>query len=236
VTADPWVMYLVVRKDVSVTVGEAMALAGAGSVRCADRFRPAPRWADAFRAWSVRPRKVALRAAPEEMEELQETLDAEPVESAHGLTLLALPPRRRSESEPMLSALRPYTDPPRVRGADTPVPDEDGPVPLRYVIRPGVLRTAGKAMAQAGHAALMCADRLGPRHPDAFAAWRAAGAPGEVRVADLPRWAALRESPLSVVVADAGLTQVAPGTETVIAVAPVPDPPDALRTLPLFDE
>jgi peptidyl-tRNA hydrolase len=99
-----------------------------------------------------------------------------------------------------------------------------------------VLRTAGKAMAQAGHAALMCADRLGPRHPDAFAAWRAAGAPGEVRVADLPRWAALRESPLSVVVADAGLTQVAPGTETVIAVAPVDDPPPALDDLPRYDE
>jgi peptidyl-tRNA hydrolase len=235
VTADPWVMYLVVRKDVPVTVAEAMELAGAGSVRCADRFRTDPRWADAFRGWSVRPRKVALRAAPEEMDELRETLDAEPVESAHGVTLLALPPRLRSQSEPLLAALRPYTDPPRARGADTPLPAEDE-VPLRYVIRPGVLRTAGKAMAQAGHAALMCADRLGPRHPDAFAAWRAAGAPGEVRVADLPRWAALRESPLSVVVADAGLTQVAPGTETVIAVAPVPDPPAALGALPLFDE
>jgi peptidyl-tRNA hydrolase len=107
---------------------------------------------------------------------------------------------------------------------------------MTYVVRPGVLRTTGKAMAQAGHAALMCADRLGPRHPDAFAAWRAAGMPGEVRVADLPRWAALRESPLSVVVADAGLTQVEPGTETVIAVAPVPDPPGALAELPLYDE
>jgi peptidyl-tRNA hydrolase len=91
-------------------------------------------------------------------------------------------------------------------------------------------------MAQAGHAALMCADGLGPRHPEAFAAWRAAGAPGDVRVADLPRWAALRESPLSVVVADAGLTQVEPGTETVIAVAPVPDPPAALQGLPRYDE
>jgi peptidyl-tRNA hydrolase len=229
-------MYLVVRKDVPVTVGEAMALAGAASVRCADRFRRDPRWAEAFRGWSVRPRKVALRATPEEIDELAETLDAEPVDSPHGRTLLALPPRRRSESEPLLAALRPYTDPPRARGADTPTATGDGPTPLRYVVRPGVLRTAGKAMAQAGHAALMCADRLGPRHPEAFAAWRAAGAPGEVRVADLPRWAALRESPLSVVVADAGLTQVAPGTETVIAVAPVPDPPAALRELPLFDE
>jgi peptidyl-tRNA hydrolase len=226
-------MYLVVRKDVPLTKAAAMALAGAGSVRCADRFRGTPEWAEAFRAWGVRPRKVALRADAEELAALQGELAAEPLETEHGLTLLALPPRRRSESGPRLSALRPYTDPPR-KGADTPQPGE-GPL-LRYVIRPGVLRTAGKAMAQAGHAALMCADRLGPRHPEAFAAWRTAGAPGEVRVADLARWAALRESPLSVVVADAGLTQVQPGTETVLAVAPVPDPPAVLLDLPLFDE
>jgi peptidyl-tRNA hydrolase len=225
-------MYLVVRKDVPLTMAEAMALAGGASVRCADRFRADERWAEAFRAWGVRPRKVALRAAPEELDELRGTVDAEPA----GETLHALPPRLRSRSEPLLAALRPYTDPPRPRGADAPAPaGDDGPVPLRYVVRPGVLRTTGKAMAQAGHAALMCADRLGPRHPEAFAAWREAGTPGEVRVADLPRWAALRESPLSVVVADAGLTQVAPGTETVLAVAPVPDPPAALTALPLFD-
>jgi peptidyl-tRNA hydrolase len=232
VSADPWVMYLVVRKDHPLTVAQAMALAGAGAVRCADRFRGTPEWAEAFRAWGVRPRKVALRADADEVATLRGELAAEPVETEHGVTLLALPPRRRSDSGPLVSALRPYTDPPR-KGADTPAPGE-GPL-LRYVIRPGVLRTAGKAMAQAGHAALMCADRLGAEHPEAFAAWRAAGAPGEVRVADLPRWAALRESRLSVVVADAGLTQVEPGTETVVAVAPVPDPPAFLLDLPLFD-
>jgi peptidyl-tRNA hydrolase len=227
-------MYLVVRKDLPLRLDEAMALAGAGAVRCADRFRPDPRWADAFRAWGVRPRKVALRAGEEELAELRETLDAEAVESAHGPTLLALPPRRRSESEPLLAALRPYTDPPR-RAADAggeAGDEERAAPPMLYVVRRGVLRTAGKAMAQAGHAALMCADRLGPRHPEAFAAWRAAGAPGAVRVADLPHWAALRESPDTVVVADAGLTQVAPGTETVIAVAPLTDPPAPARDLP----
>ena len=50
------------------------------------------------------------------------------------------------------------------------------------------------------------------------------------------RWAALHESPLTVVVADAGLTQVDPGTETIIAVAPVADPPAFLLDLPLYDE
>jgi peptidyl-tRNA hydrolase len=229
VTADPWVQYLVVRKDHPITRAEAMALAGAGAVRCADRFRTDPRWAAAYRAWGLRPRKVALRADAEELQALRGALDHVAVESELGLTLLALPPRRRSGSEPALAALRPYTDPPR-RAREAPAPPA-GPA-LVYVVRPGVLRTAGKAMAQAGHAALMCADRLGPRHPEAFAAWRAAGAPGDVRVADLPHWAALRESPDAVVVADAGLTQVEPGTETVIGVAPLPEPPPLVRDLP----
>jgi peptidyl-tRNA hydrolase len=229
-------MYLVVRKDHPISMAEAMTLAGGGAVRCADRFRDDPDWADAFRAWSVRPRKVALRADAEQLESLRTTLPGVPVESRYGITLLAMPPRLRSASEPALQALRPYTDGPRAPRAagDDDAATHGGAVPLRYVIRPGVLRTAGKAMAQAGHAALMCADRLGPRHPDAFAAWRAAGTPGEVRVADLPHWAALRESPATVVVADAGLTQVEPGTETVIGVAPVPDPPAALTRLPLL--
>jgi PTH2 family peptidyl-tRNA hydrolase len=228
-------MYLVVRKDRAITMAEGMALAGAGSVRCADRFRDDDRWRDAFAAWSIRPRKVALRASAEELTDLGNRFDSVCLESAFGPTLLALPPRRHDRVESELADLRPYTDPPRRARADE---DEDAGdetddgIPLRYVIRPGVLRTTGKAMAQAGHAALTAADRLGPNHPDDFAAWRAAGCPGEVRQADLPHWAALRESRLSVVVADAGLTQVEPGTETVIAVAPVADPPQALTDLP----
>jgi peptidyl-tRNA hydrolase, PTH2 family len=218
VTADPWVQYFVVRKDHPITMAEGMALAGAGAVGAADRFRADPVWAESYRSWGVRPRKVALRADAEQLEHLRDTLDHVSIESRFGLTLLALPPRLRSASEPELVALRPYTDAPRSADA---APEPVRPA-LTYVVRPGVLRTTGKAMAQAGHAALMAADRLGPRYQEAFAAWRKAGAPGDARVADLPHWAALRESPDTVVVADAGLTQVEPGTETVIGVAPVP--------------
>jgi peptidyl-tRNA hydrolase len=132
------------------------------------------------------------------------------VETELGVTLLALPPRLRSAREPLLAALRPYTDGPR--------PSEEPPPPdglrLVYTVRPGVLRTAGKAMAQAGHAALMAADTLDPA---AVAAWRAAGCPGAVEEAGDETWAALRAAPGAVVVADAGLTQVEPGTETVVA-------------------
>jgi peptidyl-tRNA hydrolase len=217
---DPWVQYLVVRKDHPLTLAGAMAVAGAGAVRCRDRFRADPRWAEAFAAWEPRPRKVALRADAGDIERLRTTLDAEPVATTLGETLLALPPRRRSESEPLLAALRPYTDPPRPPADGAPAELEAGGPALVYVVRPGVLRTAGKAMAQAGHAALLCVRELGPHHPEAFAAWRAGGMAGALREVDDAEWAALRGSPDAVVVADAGLTQVEPGTETVIALPP----------------
>jgi peptidyl-tRNA hydrolase len=220
----------VVRKDVPLGRGEAMALAGAGAVRCADLLADAPAWADAFRAWGERPRKVALRASREELEALAATLDGVTLATAHGPTLLCLPPRRRSGSGPALAALRPYTDPPR--GA-APAAPPDGPR-LRYVLPAGVLRTTGKAMAQAGHAALECVHEREPADLRAFAAWRAAGCPGEVRVASAEAWSRVRAAAhdgAGVVVSDAGLTQVAPGTETVAAFPPGAEAPAELGAL-----
>jgi peptidyl-tRNA hydrolase len=202
-----------------------MALAGAGAVACADRFRA--QWREAFAAWDERRRKVALRASAEELQALANDLDGVTLPAGGMPALLCLPPRRRSAAEPALTALRPYTDPPR--GA--PPDGEPAGPPLRYVVPDGVLRTTGKAMAQAGHAALEAVHALGPDAPEAFAAWRAAGCPGEVRVADPEAWARLRVRPDAVVVSDAGLTQVAPGTETVAAFAPGAAPPSELEGL-----
>src|SRR3954447_114967 len=118
-------MYLVVRKDVPLGRGQAMRLAGAGAVRCEDALAAAPAWAEAFRAWAGRPRKVALRASAEELD----ARGGRPPGAAAGLAglpagevLLCLPPRRRSASEPELAALRPYTDPPR-GSAPPPAPE-----------------------------------------------------------------------------------------------------------------
>jgi peptidyl-tRNA hydrolase len=228
---DALAMYLVVRKDVPRTTARAMAIAGAATVRCARAFRGSPAWADAFAAWEGRARKVALRATPGELDELAAGLEAICVDTEHGRTAVALPPRRLSQRTPLLAALAPFTDARRPAEAE-PAP---GRPALTYVVRPGVLRTAGKAMAQAGHAALMALDELGPRHPGAFERWLAAGCPGEVRVAGLPAWVALRERPDTVVVRDAGLTQVAPGTETVLACAPADEPPGPAAALALLD-
>jgi hypothetical protein len=74
----------------------------------------------------------------------------------------------------------------------------------------------------------MCADdpRLGDRGPRArdWRAWQEAGSPARVIEADLERFAAFRKAGGGAVVRDAGFTQVAPGTVTVICLPPGPQP------------
>ena len=216
-------MYFVVRKDARLARGQAMALAGAATVRCADRLRGSEAWAEAFAAWTGRARKIALRASAEELAAIRAEGDAESVDDL----LLCLPPRRMSQRSELLASLPPFTD---ARAPAEPPPPPGGRA-LVYVVRPAVMKTTGKAMAQAGHAALLAADRLGPRHPEAFAAWRAAGCPGEVRVAGDDCWDELKGEHGAVAVTDAGLTQVAAGTETVLALAPLSEQPEVVRAL-----
>jgi peptidyl-tRNA hydrolase len=193
-------MYYVVRKDARLTFGRAMEIAGAAAVRCVHELARDPRFADAFAAWHDRARKVALRASAEEMEQVR----AETPCAVEGDDLLCLPPMRKSERSPLLEALRPFTDAPRPKEP----PAEPEHAALVYVIRPGVIKTMGKAMAQAGHAATAAGER-------GYSVWPAVAA-----AADEEDWQRLRADPQAVVVTDGGHTQVAPGTETVVALRP----------------
>jgi peptidyl-tRNA hydrolase len=206
---DPWVMYYVVRSGVPFSLERAMASAGAAAVECVERFASDERFAAAFEQWHNRPRKVALRADSAEFGQVQKEEPCAVEQEA----LLCLPPRRRSDRSTLLEALDPFTDAPRPKEE---AEDVRSPT-MVYVIRPGVMRTAGKAMAQAGHAALMCAEAFGERHKERFDGWREAGRPGELLTDE---WDRYREHPEAVTVSDAGHTQVAPGTETVIALVP----------------
>ncbi|MFI2415399.1 peptidyl-tRNA hydrolase [Streptomyces sp. NPDC018947] len=104
----------------------------------------------------------------------------------------------------------------QVSGTDL---DDPGPpaaagpsVPVLWM-NPGLGMSAGKAMAQAGHGAQLA---WGELDDTARTAWRAAGHPLAVRTADPARWAALTTSGLPVV-RDAGFTEIAPGSCTVVA-------------------
>ncbi|ANW17562.1 peptidyl-tRNA hydrolase [Streptomyces clavuligerus] len=80
-------------------------------------------------------------------------------------------------------------------------------------LNPGVPMSAGKAMAQAGHAAqLAWWDLPAP----ARTAWAAGGFPLSVRTPSPSRWSDLTGAGLPVV-RDAGFTEIAPNTCTVVA-------------------
>lgn len=89
-----------------------------------------------------------------------------------------------------------------------PAPDE----PVLW-FNPGVQMTAGKAMAQAGHAAQLGWWALS--HERA-AQWRREGFPLAVRTASPDQWSRLAAGDLPTV-RDAGFTEIAPGSITAVA-------------------
>lgn len=98
------------------------------------------------------------------------------------------------------------TDAPPAPAAGTPV----------LWLNPALEMTAGKAMAQAGHAAQLL---LAALPPGAAEIWADRHFPLAVRAATAGRWAALAATRLPVV-HDGGFTEVPPGSATVIAEHP----------------
>jgi peptidyl-tRNA hydrolase len=165
-------------------------------------------WAAAVTAWTdARIRKVVRRARGAEWRRAEE-LD--------GITVT------RGTAEVRVFPPVPLDGWPRdlarlqVSGTDLddprpPPPPAEG-VPVLW-LNPTLELTAGKAMAQVGHAA-----QLGLAAVDdaARTAWRDAGFPVAVREATPRHWAELLARDLPVV-RDAGFTEVAPGTCTAVA-------------------
>jgi peptidyl-tRNA hydrolase PTH2 len=199
---DPLRMYLVVRRGAVTELARAGELAGAAAVACVRD----PAFADAVAAWRPRPGKVCLRARSDG--QWQGVLE-EPHALA-GDAVAALPPRRRSERGPLLEKLQAMsTD----LGA-APETASEKPGALTYLLNPDAQMSSGKTLAQIAHAAVMAADS------GRFDDWVAAGCPARVLAPSRDDFAAAcRRDDLAACVADAGLTEVAPGTVTVLALA-----------------
>lgn len=172
---------------------------------------PDGEWAPAVRAWTDgRIRKVVRRARGAGW---QRALALPGITLAHGTAQVRVcPPVPNDDWPPDLARLQvsgtELTDP-----QPPPIPPNDPPC---LYLNPDLSMTAGKAMAQVGHAAQL--------------AWQAAGATARsewqgrdfllaVRTAAPRQWAALLASGLPVV-RDGGFTEVAPGSCTVVADLP----------------
>ena len=213
-------MYFVVRKDLRLDIPAAVALAGGATIACARCFGDSH--AAAFRAWyGTAVRKVAVRASAEELEAVLAAHEGFLDERG----LACLPPMQRSHAGAPLGTLPAFTDAKRP-AEPTPQPPAEA-IALTYVLAAELGLSQGKAMAQAGHGALMCADdpRLGDRGPRAadWRAWTEAGWPARVIEADHDRFAGFVRAG-GAVVRDAGFTQVAPGTVTIVCLPPGPEP------------
>jgi peptidyl-tRNA hydrolase len=216
---DPWVMYLVVRKEHSAPLEALLVAAAQATVDAAARFAGDPRYRDAFAEWSSRSfRKVCLRANEKNWPAVL-GLDGGDGAVDGTVVVRALPPRRKSDREKLLVTLQAYT----AELAELPSrplpPPGDGPV-MVFVLNAAVPMRAGKLLAQIGHAVLLCVYAFAAREAAAFARWNDAGRPCAVRRASGEEWATLQREESCAIVRDAGLTEVAHGSETFLALAP----------------
>jgi peptidyl-tRNA hydrolase len=203
-------MYLVLRRGAIATLARAGELAGAAAVACLRTFEAQEEHREAIAAWRERPGKVCLRART--LAQWEQVL-AEPhalAGKADGEGVVALPPRPRSQRGPLLERLQAMStalEPP-------PENDEEQRGTVTYALNPAAQMSSGKTVAQIAHAAVMAADT------GALEAWVAAGCPGHVIAPGAAAFAALATRGACVArVVDAGLTEVAPGTVTVLALA-----------------
>jgi len=189
-------MYIVVPRRPEGSREELLAGAVRAVLAAADEFGETEAWA----AWRPRPRKVCLRGRPAEVDRVRALAHVAVGE------VLCLPPRRRSEVEPELARLQAHTGEPLAAGETVP-PD---PERTLFLLDADLGMTFGKTAAQLGHAALALRDR----DP------RAAAAPFDVRLAGHDVFTRASELPGVARVEDAGITEVAPGTVTAVALPP----------------
>ncbi|MGW4277288.1 peptidyl-tRNA hydrolase [Streptomyces seoulensis] len=165
-------------------------------------------WARAVRDWQdARIRKVVRRARGAEWRRA-EALDGVTV-TGQAAEVRVFPPVPLDGWPKDLAKLQ-------VSGTDLDDPEppaapEPG-VPVLW-LNPGLEMSAGKAMAQAGHGAQLAWWEL---TSEQRAAWRAAGYPLAVRTAAPGQWRDLTACGLPLV-RDAGFTEIAPGSATVVA-------------------
>ena len=198
---DALVMYLVVRRRTTRPFAELATAAALAARRCAARYRDDERWRDGFEDWWRHSfRKVCLRAEPRDWEAVRD------LDHARVGDVACLPPVRRSARDRVLVRMQTLNE-------------EAGPLPslgrrsepgsLTLVVATDLGMSSGKTLAQIGHAALMA-----DLDPDLGRRGRRCRPQTNGRGSQRDAVAVVR---------DGGLTELAPGSETVLVLQPARD-------------
>jgi peptidyl-tRNA hydrolase len=190
---DALVMYLVVRRRTTRPFVELATAAALAARRCAARYRDDERWRDGFEEWWRHSfRKVCLRAEPPDWEAVRD------LDHARVGDVACLPPVRRSARDRVLVRMQTLNE---AAGSLPSLGGDAEPGSLTLVVATGLGMSSGKTLAQIGHAALMV-----DLDPDLAVDVVGAGA---------DEWTRLERDAVAVV-RDGGLTELAPGSETVL--------------------
>ncbi|WP_254898384.1 peptidyl-tRNA hydrolase [Kitasatospora sp. NA04385] len=169
---------------------------------------PDGEWAERVAAWEdARIRKVVRRARGAEWRKASELPGI--TVTGDGAEVRVFPPIPLDGWPKELAKLQ-------VSGTDLDDPEPPGPAPAGVPVlwlNPGLEMSAGKTMAQTGHAAQLAWWELDGTQREK---WAAAGFPLAVRTAPATDWPALTDGRLPLV-RDAGFTEIAPGSATVAA-------------------
>ena len=190
---DALVMYLVVRRRTTRPFVELATAAALAARRCAARYRDDERWRDGFEEWWRHSfRKVCLCAEPRAWEAVRD------LDHARVGDVACLPPVRRSARDRVLVRMQTLNE---EAGSLPSLGRYVEPGSLTLVVATGLGMSSGKTLAQIGHAALMV-----DLDPDLAVDVVGAGA---------DEWTRLERDAVAVV-RDGGLTELAPGSETVL--------------------
>ncbi|WP_233266751.1 aminoacyl-tRNA hydrolase [Tomitella fengzijianii] len=213
--ADVLAMQVVLRIEKRDPPARSALLAAAATAAVAlcldERSGPGGEWGPALHAWvNARIRKVTRRARGKQWEDVQE-LPGVTVASG-GAEARALVPGAVGNLDPRVKKLQ-------ISGTDLPDDEPGEPAPKLPVIwiDAALAMSTGKAAAQVGHAAMILA---GAMTFEQVRNWARHDFACSVRDASPEQWARLQEAVRSgdaVAVRDAGFTEVAPGSTTVIA-------------------
>ena len=174
-------------------------------------YGPSHQHARDFSRWRVGLyRKVTLRADEKEYA----AVDAFP-HCERGRIVRVFPPVQRSDRPKALARLQVYN----AEAGDLPsrAVEATGPT-VTIVVNADVPMSVGKLAAQVGHAAMFAKERY-DADPCVLTPWHRAGYPFAIVHTGGDAWAEFRARECAVVT-DAGLTEVAGGSETCLALPP----------------